>query len=294
MPSDRARRPPPATTILAAALAMGAFTANGLLCRGALGPDAIDPASFTTLRLTSGALMLFLLAALPRREEAPARGGGKAGILLFVYAVTFSFAYAHVEAGAGALLLFGAVQVTMIISGLRQGERLRAPQWCGLLLAFGGVTWLVAPGVSAPPLLGSALMVLSGAAWGGYCLLGRDTRAPQRETMRAFLFAVPPAALISLLFLGDLHLTPRGVGFAVASGALGSGLAYVVWYVALRGLTTTRAASLQLLVPVLTAAGGVLLLGEEATPRLAIATVLVLTGVWLACRALAASADDTR
>ncbi|KON80296.1 DMT family transporter [Azoarcus sp. PA01] len=265
------------------AVAMLAFAANSVLCRLGLQQDAIDAASFTVIRLLSGALALALL--LGARGVAPARAGNwRSASALFAYAAAFSFAYVSLPTGVGALLLFAAVQATMILTGLVRGERLTMAQLAGLLLAFGGFIYLVLPGLSAPPLGGALLMVGAGIAWGVYSLRGRGTRDPLAATAGNFLRTVPMAIALAMLGVGSVNIQSAGVLYAVLSGALASGAGYVVWYAALRGLSATDAATVQLSVPVIAALGGVLLLGEVVTLRLVLASVAILGGVAIVLR----------
>jgi drug/metabolite transporter (DMT)-like permease len=202
--------------------------------------------------------------------------------MLFLYAVTFSFAYISLSAGTGALILFGAVQITMILSGLIAGERPRLLEWLGLLAALGGLVYLVLPGLSAPSPLGSALMALAGIAWGVYSLRGRGIDDPVANTTGNFVRAAPLALIVSLIALSNYSLSPKGALLAVLSGALASGLGYVIWYAALRDLTATRAATVQLAVPVIAAIGGIFFLAEAVTLRLTFASIAILGGVGLA------------
>lgn len=280
-------RAPAKLTTLATAAALTGFAANSLLCRAALGADAIDPWSFTLVRLGGGALALQVLVA---RGPAPRERAGSftSAVALFAYALAFSLAYVRLDAGVGALVLFAAVQLSMIGWGIRAGERPGAVEWLGLGLALGGIAVLAARGLGAsraPDGRGLAAMAAAGVAWGVYSLRGRGSSRPLATTAGNFLRAVPLAllALVPGLFHG-LRLGARGVGLALASGVVASGLGYAVWYRALRGLSATRAAVLQLLVPVLAAAGGILLLGERATPRLLLAGAMILGGVGLAVR----------
>lgn len=262
------------------ALAMLAFAANSLLCRMALQPGLLDPASCISLRLVSGALMLWLLL----RVRGARRHGGdwSSALALFAYAAAFTFAYVSLPVGTGALLLFGAVQVTMLVAGYRRGERQGPAQALGLAAALAGLVYLVLPGLAAPDPLGAALMAAAGIAWGVYSLRGRGAGDPLAATAGNFLLAVPLALLFSLLFLPRLHVTPLGALYALTSGAVTSGLGYVIWYAALKGLTATRAAIVQLSVPVIAAFGGVLVLYEAVTPRLLVSSCAVLGGVALA------------
>jgi len=263
--------------------ALVAIAANSLLCRLALGEGQIDAASYTSLRLLSGAATLsVILAASGRSNGTKQVRSWTSAAMLFLYAVSFSFAYLTLDAGTGALILFGAVQATMILAGFFEGHRPRALEWVGLIGAFGGLVYLVSPGVSAPAPLGSALMALAGAAWGIYSLRGRGSADPVAATTANFVRAVPFALVVSLAVLPDFHITSRGAWLAIASGAVASGMGYVVWYAALKDLTTTRAAVVQLSVPVLAAVGGVLFLSEAVTYRLVISSIVILGGVALA------------
>lgn len=266
---------------LLTAFAMLPLAANSWLCRAALRDTDIDPASFTSLRLLSGALMLWLLPRLTGKRAVGA-GSWPSALALFGYAALFSFAYLGLSSGTGALLLFGAVQVTMIAFGLRAGERLDALQIVGVLAAFAGLAGLLWPGLTAPPLASALMMLAAGIAWGIYSVRGRATTDPVRETAGNFLLAVPFAlalGLFSLFTQPGLSVDPLGLGYAIASGALTSGLGYVLWYQVARQLTATSAGTVQLSVPVIVAIGGVILLGEPITPRLAIASVAVLGGI---------------
>jgi drug/metabolite transporter (DMT)-like permease len=262
---------------------MVAFAANSVLCRLALGRATVDAASFTTIRLLSGAVALLALALMLHsgRPIAP-RGSWRAACALFGYAIAFSFAYLSLSAGTGALILFGAVQLTMIAAALRAGERPGALQWLGFAAAIAGLVYLVAPGVTAPSPLGALLMAFAGACWGVYSLLGRGSTNPMLDTTANFLRATPLALVASAIAFAHTQISATGVLLAIASGALSSGVGYVIWYAALRGLTATRAAIVQLVVPLLAALGGVFFLEEVFTARLAIAGVLILGGVALA------------
>ncbi|MNF53090.1 EamA-like transporter family protein [compost metagenome] len=273
-----------ARTLLLTALAMLAFAGNSLLCRVALKETAIDAVTFTGIRLASGALMLWLLLRL-RREPLAATGNWRAAAALFVYAAAFSYAYLQLDAGTGALLLFGAVQLCMVVFGLLRGERLNPQQALGFALATGGLVVLLLPGASAPPLVGGLLMLLSGLAWGAYTLLGRQAGVPLAATAGNFIRALPFAALLLLPFLDQLRWDLPGLAYAVVSGALTSGVGYAIWYSALPGLGALQAASVQLSVPVLAALGGALLLGEAISLRLALVSLAVLGGIALVLRA---------
>ncbi|MCX7257920.1 MAG: DMT family transporter [Polaromonas sp.] len=272
----------PARTLLLTALAMTAFAGNSLLCRIALKHTSLDAASFTAIRLLSGALVLWLVARRWRGAQSGA-GSWPSALALFAYAAGFSFAYVSLPAATGALLLFGAVQATMIGYGLYKGERFRPPQLVGLALAFGGIVGLLLPGLSAPPLAGALLMLGAGVAWGVYSLRGKGAGDPTRVTAGNFLRAVPLALALSLcmLMLKGASLDAAGVGYAVASGALTSGLGYALWYAVLPALKATTAATVQLSVPVIAALGGIAFLGEPVTLRLALASVAILGGIAL-------------
>ena len=264
-------------------LAMIAFAANSVLCRVALGGAAIDAASFSSIRLASGALALSLITTATGRATAiRTQGNWRSATWLFLYAVPFSFAYLTLSTGSGALLLFGAVQATMILAGLVAGERPHPLEWTGLAVALGGLVYLVLPGLTAPPPGGSALMLTAGVAWGCYSLRGRGNGDPIGTTTGNFVRAVPLALVVSTTLLTRVHCTPRGLALACASGAITSGCGYVVWYAALRGLTATRAATVQLSVPILAAAGGVVFLAEAISLRLVLSGVAILGGVGLA------------
>jgi drug/metabolite transporter (DMT)-like permease len=261
-------------------LAMIAFAGNSLLCRAALKHTSIDAASFTTIRLISGAVMLSLVVRM-RRGTRIDGGNWLSAFALFAYAAGFSFAYVSLPAATGALLLFGAVQATMISHGIWTGERLRRLQLIGLMLAFGGLVGLLLPGLSAPPLYGSVLMLGAGVAWGVYSLRGKGAGDPTRVTAGNFLRAVPIAAALSLLMLNGASLDNAGFWYAAASGALASGIGYAIWYTVLPALKATHAATVQLSVPVIAAVGGIVFLGEPITLRLVLASVAILGGIVL-------------
>jgi drug/metabolite transporter (DMT)-like permease len=268
-------------TVALTAVAMIAFAAKSVLCRLALSEAAIDPATFTLVRIGSGAAMLWLIVSL--RGKGEKRGGSwRAAAALFAYAAAFSFAYMSLQAGIGALLLFGAVQASMVSIGLVRGERLAAAQWLGFVVAIAGLAALVAPGVSAPPLAGACLMLAAGTAWGFYSLFGRGITDPLAATAGNFLRALAMAAALSAVAVSfGAKADAPGLVYAVLSGALASGVGYTIWYAALPGLTPARGASVQLSVPVITAIGGTLLLGETITLRLVAASVAILGGIAL-------------
>lgn len=266
--------------VMLTTLAMIAFAGNSLLGRLALKETGIDPASFTSIRLASGALMLWLLVRFSKRVHN-VKGNWLSALALFAYAASFSYAYVSLSAATGALLLFGAVQVTMIGRGVWAGERLWGRQLAGFVLALAGLVGLLLPGLSAPPLLGSVLMLGSGVAWGIYSLRGKGAGDPTVKTAGNFLRAVPIAAGLSLLMVGHATVDSEGIGYAIASGALTSGMGYAIWYAVLPMLKATHAAILQLSVPVLVALGGILFIGEEVTLRFVLASIAVLGGILL-------------
>ena len=261
-------------------IAMIAFAGNSLLCRVALKETDIDPASFTAIRLISGALMLWLVVLLKQGTNT-GKGNWLSACALFVYAAGFSFAYVSLSAATGALLLFGAVQATMITYGMWKGERLKLLQWLGLLLAFGGLVGLLLPGLSAPPLLGSLLMLGAGIAWGAYSLRGQGAGDATRVTAGNFMRAVPITVVLSLLMLNSKTVDMAGFWYAAASGALASGMGYAIWYTVLPALKSTSAASVQLSVPVIAALGGIVFLSEPMSLRLGLTSIAILGGVAL-------------
>lgn len=269
-----------ARILILTSLAMIAFAGNSLLCRVALKHTSIDAASFTTIRLVSGALVLWLIVRL-RTGTQNRSGNWPSALALFVYAAGFSFAYVSLPAAAGALLLFGAVQATMISRGIWAGERLRAIQLAGLLLAFAGLIGLLLPGLSAPPLFGSILMLSAGVAWGVYSLRGKGAGDPTQVTAGNFLRAAPISLVLSLIFFQSATVDIPGVTYAIFSGALASGIGYAIWYTALPGLKATTAATVQLSVPVIAALGGIVLLAEPLTLRLVLASVAIIGGIAL-------------
>jgi drug/metabolite transporter (DMT)-like permease len=274
---------PRVLTALYTSLAMVAFASNSLLNRLALGRGSIDAVSYTAVRLIAGALTLWLISSLQRKGVAAnIRGNWISAAMLFLYAIAFSLAYLSLSAGTGALILFGSVQVTMILVALRSGERPQLLEWLGVLLALGGLVYLVMPGLRAPSLLGSVLMMMAGIAWGVYSLRGRGSASPLADTAGNFIRAVPLIILVRLVTLNNVHLTEPGVLLAVLSGAVASGVGYVIWYTALAGLTATRAAIVQLSVPVLAGWGGVVFMAEDVSLRLILAGALILGGIALA------------
>lgn len=262
-------------------LAMLAFAGNSILCRLALRATPIDAATFTSIRIVSGAIMLGLITQI-KGGSIKAGGNWPSALALFIYAAGFSFAYIQLSAGTGALLLFGAVQITMMGYGFWTGERLRKQQIAGFILALVGLVIFLLPGLSAPPPLSSGLMMAAGVAWGIYSLRGKNASNPMGMTAGNFLRAVPFTVGLSLSMVSATSLTLAGCLYAVAAGAVTSGLGYTIWYTALNDLTATSAATVQLSVPVIAAAGGILFLGENLTLRLVVASCAILGGIALA------------
>lgn len=286
--------PSAARTAALTIVAIFAFAANSLLCRLALGEGLIDAASFTTVRVLSGAIVL-LLIALPRsRSHGRSEFDWRFPAALFVYMAFFSFAYLSLSAGTGALLLFGAVQLTMLTAALLGGERLSLPSWAGLAVTIFGLIYLLLPGITAPDPTGAILMLVAGIAWGAYSLLGRNAADPLQATANSFIYAIPLALLVSAVFIDDFYSSRNGLILAVASGAIASGLGYVVWYAALRGLAATHAATVQLSVPVIAALGGIVFLSEQITLRLVFASVAILGGIMIVLTQRASSVRDQK
>jgi drug/metabolite transporter (DMT)-like permease len=271
---------PRARTLSLTLLAMIAFAGNSLLCRFALRFTAIDPASFTAIRIVSGALALAVLMRL-RTSGLSASGNWPSAFALFAYAAAFSWAYVGLPAATGALLLFGSVQASMIGAGLIRGERLNGLRLLGFAIAVLGLVALLLPGISAPPVAGSLLMLVAGAAWAVYSLRGAGAADASAVTAGNFARAAVLATGLGLVMLPWASVDRAGVVYAIVSGALTSGLGYVVWYVALRGLNTIEAATVQLSVPVVAAVGGILFIGEPVTLRIVLCGAAILGGVAL-------------
>jgi len=261
-------------------LAMIAFAGNSLLCRAALKAPAIDAASFTTIRMVSGALVLWLIVQWTRRSHS-GDGNWRSALALFGYAAAFSFAYGSLPAASGALVLFGAVQLTMIGHGLWSGERFRGVQVIGLLMAIAGLVSLLLPGLSAPPLAGALLMVCAGLSWGVYSLRAKGQGDPTRVTAGNFLRTIPMALAVSLMMHDQVSISTAGFWWAVSSGALASALGYAIWYTALPALKATNAAVVQLSVPVIASLGAVVFLDEQLSLRLLLASLVILGGIGL-------------
>jgi len=264
------------------AFALFAFAGNSVLCRLALGGAAIDAASFTAIRLVSGIIVLAAIIMATRNSNEPAsKGSWLASFMLFLYAVTFSFAYISLDTGTGALILFGSVQLTMIMASLISGNRLHYSEWIGILIAFSGFVYLVKPNLTTPSSTGFVLMTVAGIAWGFYSLMGRASRNPISDTTYNFLRTLPFVIILILLTLvfRDTHLSQKGILLAVLSGAVASGIGYTIWYIALGGLSVIQAAVVQLLVPIIAALGGVLFADEFISLRLMLSSIMVLGGI---------------
>lgn len=267
--------------ILFTAFALVAFALNSILCRMALGTAEADAAGFTGVRLLAGALTLMAISKISSGTANFKGGSWASAFCLFGYAICFSLAYLSLTAGTGALILFGSVQLTMMIFAVGRGERPRPLEWLGLVVALGGLIYLVYPGLAAPPITASLLMVLAGAAWAFYTLRGRGKDNPLADTTGNFVRSLPTTAVALLIFLPNLQMTQRGIVLAIVSGAVTSGIGYALWYSALKYLTATRAAVLQLLVPLIAAAGGIFLLNERLSLHLTIAGSVIIGGVIL-------------
>lgn len=266
--------------IICIIFALLAFAGNSVLCRLALGENTIDAASFTSIRLLSGIIMLIALVSLSsKKSESVSRGSWFAALMLFVYALAFSYAYISLDTGIGALILFGSVQIAMIIIGIITGNKLHTIEWIGLIIAFSGIVYLVAPSLTTPSLSGFILMMIAGTAWAFYTLKGRGSKNPLRDTAYNFLRTSPLLVLLIIFALQNAHISTEGMILAILSGAITSGLGYSVWYVALTGLTVTQAAVIQLFAPVIAAIGGVVFTHEDITLHLVLSSCLVLGGV---------------
>ncbi|TFG99069.1 MAG: DMT family transporter [Calditrichales bacterium] len=267
-------------TIIFTLLALTAFAANSLLGRMALGGNTIDAASFTSIRLLSGTLMLLLILKTKRpNNNNPGKGSWGAALMLFTYAVTFSFAYITLETGTGALILFAAVQITMILWSLKSGNRLHLTEWLGLFIAFSGFVYLVSPGVTSPSLTGFLLMTMAGIAWGIYTLKGGNSKNPLIDTAFNFSRSILFVAVLLIMSFQYANISYKGIVLAVLSGSITSGIGYAIWYRALRGLSVTVAAVVQLSVPVFATLGGVIFLSEQLGFRLLISSTLIIGGI---------------
>lgn len=267
-------------TFIYTALALVAFAANSVICRLALNSEAIDAASFTLVRLFSGALFLILLVGFGAKGQPPkSKGSWLAALMLFIYAITFSYAYISLDTGTGALILFGTVQITMLFSTVVKGHKLKPIEWSGIGIAFLGFVYLVFPTLGTPTILGFLLMTSAGISWGLYSILGAGSNNPLSDTAFNFLRTLPFCIVLTLYVLGESQPTNEGVLLAIASGALASGVGYSIWYLALKTLDQTHAAVVQLTVPVIAAFGGVMLSKEHITLRLVESSILVLGGI---------------
>lgn len=265
-------------------LALLAFAANSVLCRLALAEGAIDAAGFTLIRLLSGVAVLVLIVLLTQRKSAKpsiAKGSWRAASMLFIYAAAFSYAYISLDTGTGALVLFGAVQITMITAGLLAGNRLQTTEWIGCGIAIFGFVYLIYPDLTTPTLSGFVLMAAAGISWGFYTLAGRGSKNSLMDTTYNFVRTLPMLLVLFIVTISQLSVTLEGAILAILSGALASGVGYTIWYIALSGLSSIQAAVLQLLVPVIATVGGVIFAGEMLTIRLAVSTILVLGGILL-------------
>ena len=266
--------------IVLTGLALIAFAANSVLCRLALGNDAIDASSFTVIRLLSGSITLFIMISTIRKPaEQSSKGSWAASFMLFLYAITFSYAYISLDTATGALILFGSVQITMILLSLFSGTRLHLTEWFGVVIAFAGFIYLLLPGVSTPSVTGFILMTIAGFSWGIYTLKGRGSKSPLSDTAYNFIRTTPFVVLIAISTISNTNFTSEGVLLAVLSGSVTSGIGYTIWYIALGGLSSIQAAVLQLSVPIIAAIGGVVFVSEAITLRLTISAAMVLGGI---------------
>jgi drug/metabolite transporter (DMT)-like permease len=269
--------------IVYTSITMVAFAFNSILCRMALMDGAIDPASFTSIRLFSGAVALLLIVRFTSEDRSiKEHGGWGSALTLFLYAIFFSYAYISLSAGAGALILFGFVQGTMIAMALWAGDRPKMAEWLGWLMAFGGLVWLLLPGIEAPPAVGATLMALAGIGWGVYSIRGRAESNPLVANCSNFVYSIAFVVVLTAATFFNADISNRGIVLAVISGAITSGLGYVIWYAALKYLTAMQAALVQLSVPAIAAIGGVILLAEPISIRLITSGALILGGISLA------------
>lgn len=270
----------PLQTLIFTGLALIAFAANSVLCRLALGDGAIDAASFTVIRLLSGTVVLLLILSINRNKaHSRTKGSWFASLMLFLYAITFSFAYITLDTGTGALILFGSVQITMILLSLFSGKRLHLSEWLGVSIAFMGFVYLIYPELTTPSLTGFMLMAVAGIAWGIYTLKGRGSDNALMDTAFNFLRTLPFIAILTIITVKDAHFSTVGISLAVLSGGIASGIGYTIWYVALGGLSAIQAAVVQLSVPVIAALGGVVFVSEVITFRLTVSATIILGGI---------------
>lgn len=261
-------------------LALIAFAANSVLCRLALGDKTIDAASFTNIRLFSGAVVLLLILKLYNSQsQNSSKGNWLSSFMLFLYAVTFSFAYISLDTGTGALIMFGSVQITIILLSIISGNRLNIYEWLGVTIAFLGFVYLILPGVSSPSLIGFSLMTIAGIAWGIYTLKGKESKNPLRDTTFNFIRTIPFIIILLIFTFQYSSYSTKGVVLAIISGGITSGIGYTIWYMAMEGLSKIQTAVIQLLVPIIAAFGGVIFVDEKITFRLSVASILVLGGI---------------
>lgn len=261
-------------------MALIAFAANSVLCRLALGNEAIDASSFTVIRLLSGTIVLLIIISTTRNTTGTSsKGSWAAGFMLFLYATTFSYAYISLDTGTGALILFGSVQITMILLSLISGTRLHITEWAGVVIAFTGFIYLILPEITTPSIVGFMLMTVAGIAWGIYTLKGRSSKSPLMDTAYNFLRTTPFVLLLAISTINNVNYSSEGIVLALLSGGITSGIGYTIWYIALGGLSSTQAAVLQLSVPVIAALGGVIFVFEAITFRLTISAAMVLGGI---------------
>lgn len=270
-------------TITTTLLALLAFAANSVLCRLALGEGIIDAASFTNFRLLSGSIMLIIILVITNKTKqtntTTAKGSWLSASMLFLYALCFSYAYVSLDTATGALILFGAVQITMILITLYTGTKLHYSEWLGMLVAFFGFIYLILPDINSPSVYGFVLMTLSGIGWGAYSILGKKCADPLSDTAFNFIRTTPIVIILLVLNANYMQISGLGLLYAVISGALTSGIGYAIWYIALRGLSTTQAAVVQLSVPAIAAIGGILFVNEAITLRLSTSALLILGGI---------------
>jgi len=269
-----------AKSLFTTSFALVAFAANSVFCRLALGEQTIDAASFTVIRLLSGTVVLLVILKLfSNKDSSPSKGSWTASLMLFFYAITFSFAYNTLDTGTGALILFGSVQITMILLSLISGNRLHITEWIGVSLAFMGLFYLVLPGITTPSFTGFSLMSIAGIAWGIYSLKGRASANPLKDTAYNFSRTIPLVIVLAIVAIQNAHFSTMGILLAALSGGIASGIGYIIWYIALGGLSATQAAVVQLLVPVIAASGGVIFVSEVITLRLIFSAIMILSGI---------------
>ena len=264
-------------------LALIAFAANSVLNRLALSNGSIDAPSFTIIRLLSGAIVLFIILSIKNTKisSSSSKGSWISSLMLFTYAITFSLAYITLDTATGALILFAAVQISMLLISLFTGTRLSSAEWLGVFTAFTGFVYLVYPDLGTPSAKGFILMSIAGTAWGVYTLNGRGSQDALADTAYNFIRTSPLVLILLLLSYSKANYSSQGIILAMLSGAIASGIGYTFWYAALKGLSSTQAAVVQLSVPVIAALGGVLFVSEQITQRLVISIVFILGGILL-------------